>query len=610
MRNFYYDATDQNCKSITGGIPSGDSVTFTLRLNRRLFAYHVQLVWRREGLAVQRKEMFWIGMELDENVYECTLIPEEPGLYFYWFEVDLYGRYLKLGCDLMHRAAELNPFFEFQMTVFEKGFQTPDWFKGGVMYHIFVDRFNRSRAYDAQPPVGVLRDDWGGSPEFRPVGGKVRNSDFFGGNLRGIIEKLDYLQSLGVNVLYLSPIFEAASNHKYDTADYLQIDPLFGNEEIFTELCASARTRGIRIILDGVFNHTGDDSRYFNKYGRFSELGAYQSRNSQYFDWYEFTSYPDKYRCWWGIDILPEIDRNCQSFQNFIAGKGGVIEKWMKAGASGFRLDVVDELTDAFTARIRRTIKDCDSEGLVIGEVWEDASNKSAYGKRKEYFFGRELDSCMNYPFRNGILDYVRTGNPYALSAVVRMIEDHYPKQVQDSLMNITGTHDTVRLITALSEKERPKKKVDRAAFRLLQEEREQGEKLVKLASLLQFTLPGVPCIYYGDEIGMEGYEDPFNRSCYDWNSKDSSLRDWFAALGRMRTLSPFREGNFVELSCDDGVYLFERRDRGSSIIVGINRGGEPFSFAVENYRDYFTGRKLSRATIKPEFGYLVLVSE
>lgn len=610
MREYYYDATDTACRSKIGGVPAGESVTFTFRLNRRLFAYRILFVWECESGERGVLPMQWRNAEKDENLYCCEFAPKRIELYRYHFEVDLFGQYLKLGCNALHRAEACATLTEFQLTVYASEFDTPSWFKGGIMYHIFVDRFYRSAEYSALPRKGVLREDWGGLPEYRPINGKVLNRDFFGGNLVGIIEKLDYLKSLHVNTLYLSPIFEAASNHKYDTGDYEQIDPLFGDKEIFRKLCDEASSRGMRVILDGVFNHTGDDSRYFNKYDTYSESGAYQSRESRYYGWYSFTDFPKLYRCWWGIDILPEINRECEEFQEYIAGEKGVISQWMEFGASGFRLDVVDEISDRFTARIRDAVKRAKSDGLVIGEVWEDASCKIAYGERRHYFEGKELDSCMNYPFRVGILEYLRSGNAEALSGAVRRVLDHYPKQVCDSLMNLVGTHDTERLITALGVNSVPESKDGRANYRMSKKERLRGEKLVVLASLIQFSLPGVPCIYYGDEQGMEGFEDPFNRVCFNWDRSECELKKWYESLGRLRDLSAFREGEFRELYCCGGVYLYERTSDEEQVVIGINRGKETFRFRANGFRDYFSGERTNCVELEQEYGFAVLVSK
>ena len=280
--------------------------------------------------------------------------------------------------------------------------------------------------------------------------GKVLNNDFFGGNIRGILEKLDYLQSLHVTVLYLNPIFRSFSNHRYDTGNFMEIDPTFGTEEEFARLVEECRKRGIRIMLDGVFNHTGDDSLYFNKYGRYPGVGAYQSKDSKYYAWYNFIHYPEKYSAWWGIDNLPAVNEECPSYADYITGENGVIRYWLKYSLGGFRLDVADELPDEFIEKIRQAVKAADPEAVVLGEVWEDASNKIAYSKRRKYFWGKELDSVMNYPLKDAIIQFILSGDTSLFRQTVAMLRDNYPKSVLDSLMNILGTHDTARILTAL----------------------------------------------------------------------------------------------------------------------------------------------------------------
>ena len=403
--------------------------------------------------------------------------------------------------------------------------------------------------------------------------------------MKGIIAKLPYLHSLGVTCIYLSPIFEAFSNHKYDTGNYKKIDPSFGHLQDFQNLCESAMKRGIRVILDGVFNHTGSDSIYFNKKGNYPSVGAYQSKESPYYDWYKFIHFPNQYECWWGIDTLPAINEENPGYEEFIAGKEGIGSRWLLEGASGWRLDVVDELPDQFLGKFREAVKGVDPEALIIGEVWEDASNKIAYGKRRNYFYGQQLDSVMNYPFKDAIIQFIRYQDAKYLHNVVTTIVNNYPSQVVHCLMNMLGTHDTRRILTALGGKELHHASKDvKARTHMTEEEREYGMELLKLAVLLQMTLPGVPCIYYGDEAGMEGYEGPFRRGCYPWGRERSHVLHWYRKLGKIRKKwSVFKEGSYETIHCDDSVFIFQRRNETEKIVVGINRSDKPFRLEVEN---------------------------
>ncbi|MBR3588672.1 MAG: alpha-glucosidase C-terminal domain-containing protein, partial [Clostridia bacterium] len=384
----------------------------------------------------------------------------------------------------------------------------------------------------------------------------------------------DYLESLGVSCIYLNPIFKAHSNHRYDTGDYLTIDPLLGDEKDFKKLCSDAKKKGISIILDGVFSHTGDDSVYFNKYSNYPSVGAYQSQNSPYYSWYKVKSFPDDYESWWGIKILPEVTEENEEFLEFITGENGVLRKWMKLGADGWRLDVADELPDVFLDRLREAVKAEKEDALVLGEVWEDASNKVSYSVRRRYLLGKQLDSVMNYPFADAIIHFVRTGDTSSFSETVMTVLENYPKTVVDVLMNHIGSHDTMRVINALAGESLVNKPRSWQSGKILSPENyKRGIQLVKLASCIQFTLPGIPSIYYGDEIGMQGYADPFNRGCFIEEKAEKSLVAHYRKLGEIRrNNSCFREGDFRFISCERACIAYVREDENESILTIANR--------------------------------------
>ena len=445
------------------------------------------------------------------------------------------------------------------------------------MYQIFPDRFAASGAAKENIPAGrVLRGDWGAQPEWRPdQTGRVTNCDFFGGDLSGIESRLSYLQSLGVTCLYLNPIFESHSNHRYDTADYSRVDPLLGTTADFRSLCAAARKRGIRVILDGVFSHTGSDSVYFNQRGRYPGPGAFQSQSSPYYSWYHFMHWPDQYQSWWGFDTLPEVNETDFEFNRFINGQAGIVRRWLHRGASGWRLDVADELPDAFLENLRDAAKAEDPDALVLGEVWEDASTKESYGRRRRYLLGGQLDSVMNYPFRDAILSYVRDGGADAAMEAILTILEHYPPQVVHLLMNHIGTHDTERAITILAgEPVQGRGREWQSTSFLTGEQRALGIQRLKLASFLQYTLPGVPCVYYGDEAGLEGYRDPFNRGCFPWGSEDENLLAWYRRLGTVRGgCASFADGAMEPVLADGDLLSFMRRSAGETLFCAVNRG-------------------------------------
>ncbi len=411
------------------------------------------------------------------------------------------------------------------------------------------------------------------------------NNDYFCGDLRGIEQKLDYLKSLGVTCVYLNPIFEAQSNHRYDTADYEKIDPLLGTEKDFCSLCRSAEKLGIKIILDGVFSHTGDDSKYFNRYSRYDSLGAYQSKSSPYFRWYKFNEWPDDYESWWGIKILPEVIEENPDFIDYITGSDGIARKWLRLGAAGWRLDVADELPDEFLDSFRKAVKEEKNDALVLGEVWEDASNKSSYGKLRRYLLGDQLDSVMNYPFANAVIDFVREANAELFASRVMSIVENYPKEVLDVLMNHISTHDTMRAITALAgESCSFRDRKWQSTHSLDEKDYAYGVRLLKAASAMQFALPGVPTVYYGDEAGMQGYKDPFNRRCYPWGKENPELIEWYKTLGKVRAENPvFKDGRFEILSSVAGCVAFSRKNDSEAILVISNSNPHPITYYVRS---------------------------
>lgn len=545
-------------KTPRGAVESGSRIEFTVKIARR-YAKNPRLKINADEGGTHAVNMIWIGFEKGYDVYRTSAVLE-TGLYWYWFETDL--------CRIFRRGGE-----KWQITVFEKGFKTPESIKGGIIYHIFIDRFYRGR----ETPVkenAVLRNDWGAAPEYRPdENGIVRNCDFFGGNFSGIQKKLEYIKSLGVSAVYLSPVFEAESNHKYDTGDYLKTDEMFGDEKEFKELLKTAKERGIQIICDGVFNHTGADSVYFNKYGHYESVGAYNSKKSPYYGWYSFNVWPDDYRCWWGIKILPAVNGENREFINFITNK--VIDKWMSAGVDSWRLDVADELSDKMLGALRTKIKSKNPEGLIIGEVWEDASNKTSYGKRRKYLQGGQLDSVMNYPLKDAIISFVKYGDAQTLAETLEYQQENYPKQVIDCLMNILGTHDTMRILTALGTNRQFENKDEMADFSLSDEEYKTAEEKLKAACVLQMFLPGVPCIYYGDEAGMQGCADPFNRRCYPWGGENKRILDFYRKTASLRrTCGVLAKGGYECLKAEDGVFIFRRFDETREVTVGINVSG------------------------------------
>ena len=556
----YYNPLDKFYKSQLGAVCAHEDVTFRVKGN---FG-SVVFVCKNDGEEKYRR----VTMEKRGDYFEAHL-SFDTGLYFYYFDVD--ESFLGLGDNYL---ADFIPESYFQLTVYDKEYIVPNWIYGGVIYQIFPDRFYRAEQVKKVEQNKLLHLNWYDTPKYLPNKfGKVENNDFFGGDLKGIAQKLPYLKDLGVTVIYLNPIFKAYSNHRYDTGDYMQIDPLLGDENDLINLINSADSLGIKIVLDGVFNHTGDDSLYFNKYGSYDSLGAYQSKDSPYYSWFNFTNFPNGYESWWGISTLPQVNESDEGYIDFITCKNGVIDHYTKLGIGGWRLDVVDELPKEFVQKIRSAVKSVNKEATIIGEVWEDASNKIAYGVRREYFQGKELDSVMNYPLKNAIINFIRNKDSIGLSNVIKTQIDHYPTKVLHNLMNILSTHDTLRLMTALCGRDMTgKTKAEMDFVKIEGDDYSKAVKCVKLASLLQFTLCGVPSVYYGDEIGMQGYIDPLNRKCFNWDKQDEQLKEWYKFLGKLRNdYDAFSDGEFNEEFVGEGVYAFKRVGKKSQLFIIVN---------------------------------------
>lgn len=561
-----------------GAVEEGTSIHLRIKVPLYLKCSKAHLIVIDESRNSKRDNytMLWGGTADECEIWECDFIPSKMGLYWYTFQLDTAEGIRYLVRDFGSNARiDYNILYSWQLTCYKKGFDTPKWASGGVMYQIFPDRFyfsgenKRAGREDRQ-----YHNSWNELPEWRPNNeGVITNTDFFEGDLKGITQKLDYLEELGVTCIYLNPIFEAYSNHRYDTASYEDIDPLLGTEEDFRTLCAEAKKRGIRVVNDGVFSHTGSDSKYFNRQGRYKTLGAFNSKESPYYSWYDFNNWPYGYNSWWGFDTLPNTKEDDPSYNEFINGENGIIRKWIKAGNSGWRLDVADELPDVFIENIRKAVKAEDEDAIVIGEVWEDASNKESYGSRRRFLLGEQLDTVMNYPFRGAILEYLKGIDAFHIMEGILCILENYPRPVIRNLMNFITTHDTERAITILAGE--PLNGRDRQfqySTHMSPEQRGLGLRLMKVAAGLQFTLPGFPCVYYGDEAGVEGYKDPFNRSTYPWGYEDKDLLEWHKALARFRKdNSAFNDGEFMSTYCKDNIMSYVRYNEEEKILCIFN---------------------------------------
>ena len=581
-----FDSKSKVFKEPFGTIEPLSPCRITIHIPKDCGARNCSLVIEKEnGCGYAR---FTMNRDGEGDCYEfftCKFALAETGLYYYKFRIDAES-----GTFFLYREGYDRTNMEegdmWQLSCIPRDFTTPEHLSGSLMYQIFPDRFRREGTCDL---VGKLEpyfihENTADIPCYRPdENGEVKNCDFFGGNLRGIEAGLGYLKEMGVGIIYLNPIFKAWSNHRYDTCDYMKIDELLGTEEDFISLCRAAHAKGIKVILDGVFSHTGSRSRYFDSAGEFGN-GAFTDPASPYRAWYEFTEYPDQYTCWWGVRTLPCVDERNPDYMDFIIdGEDSVIAHWLRAGADGFRLDVADELPDDFIARLRRRMKEIRPDSLLIGEVWEDASNKVSYGVRRTYFVNGELDSVMNYPFRNAIIDYVTGADDgTGLRNTVMSVAENYPPQVINLLMNMLSTHDTPRILSLLSPESPPSDRDERAVYLMNERDRRAAEERLFTAAFLQFVLPGMPCIFYGDEIGTEGYEDPFCRKFFDWDrTAENPILEFAKNLSRIRRSEQALKTGDVRVTCDGHGRVFIERTAGNARLV-----------ATVNTGDRFTGRR------------------
>ena len=589
-----------------------DTVTFSACVPRKAGAREISLVIWRDGCE-SREFVFGLESKIEcDDVFTLKLglrelcTPNDNGLFFYYYKVSVgnlcfYSNSINNADYTFQEAHERS----FCMLVHTKDYATPAWACGGTMYHVFVDRFYEGTKKMPLRADATRNDDWeNGIPEYPAYpGAHLENNEFFGGNLWGVIEKLDYLKSLGVTVIYLSPIFEAYSNHKYDTGNYMRVDEMFGGDEAFGMLIREADKHGIKIILDGVFNHTGDRSIYFDKEGKYGRTGAYNNPSSKYREWFYF--HPDNtYESWWGIKILPKLNLRCEDCKNYFTARGGVIEKYLKAGIGGWRLDVADELTDEFLYELRSTAKSTKSDALIIGEVWENAADKVAYDKRREYFRGRQLDSVMNYPFKNALIEYIRHGDAEIIYNELTEIYASYPIQVSNVLMNLLGTHDTERILTVLSDDTQSGKNIHEIArSRLTDTQRQDAVKRLVVASTVQYTVYGFPSVFYGDEAGIEGYSDPFCRKPFPWHNIDERLLEHYRKLGAIRAQNKaFDSGSFEITEHRDGLIVYKRKKGKCEITICANAGKIAESVSLNGkYIDLLTDKVYdSEITLEP----------
>ena len=571
-----FDSKQPQFKTPFGTLVPEQACTLHIHIPSSVGAKRVQCILQWEsGRHAKTVELEYAKKHGAYDIFRGKFSMQTPALYFYFFYIDCPTggfRLFKQGNDTNMEQGDL-----WQISCVPADFHTPDWAKGATIYQVFPDRFHKAGRCDLTGKLEpyFVHYSWHEEVQWRPdANGIVHNNDFYGGNFKGITEKMDYIASLGTTILYLNPISKSFSSHRYDTGDYKTPDPMLGTMEDFKALCDAAHSRGIRVILDGVYSHTGSNSLYFNKNRAFAADGAYNSTKSPYFNWFTFHHWPDQYHSWWNFDTLPTVNKMHPDFIRYIiSDEDSVIAFWLKAGCDGFRLDVADELPDAFLKLLYDRVKEIKPDALVLGEVWEDASNKQAYGLRRKYFVDAELDSVMNYPFRTAIMNFVRGWDDgRGFRDTVLTIAENYPPEVLLSNMNLLGTHDTPRILTALVDDFNGSREAQ-AVRRLTHNQFEVARERLLMAAFLQYTLPGSPSLYYGDEAGMEGHKDPFNRRTYPWGRENVEFLQHYRRLGQLRKDQvALRLGDIRFLEAGDKHLCFARSYQGKTLKVYCNR--------------------------------------
>ncbi len=622
----FHDTFDRNDRSPGGAVATGKSVRLRLRVTGPKAQSVTLRVDRADPVAGTQTRSF-LPLRRAGRFWSVTLrAPAQPAILAYVFRVRVAGRVLWYGDDFGSADDDLHQGGTgiqsaldaqgFQLTVYDARFTTPSWLQGAVVYSIFADRFrNGSLANDYCRAGGTsgcptfygsvpaqLHQTWN-EPIEDPHHTGVYNRDFFGGDLQGIQQKLGYLKSLGVDAIWMTPIFEARSNHRYDTADYHHVDPALGGDAAFASLAAAARAEGIHLVLDGVFNHASSDSLYFDRYHRYANLGACESLDSPWRSWFRFNTNvtpcgSNDYVGWFSLDTLPVFDHGSAAVRDFFyRSSDSVVRQWSERGADGWRLDAADQLDHSWWRDFRATVKSYAPESALVGEIWPDAS---------EYLLGNELDSVMNYRFRRAADGFVRstewadsTGKvdaltPTQLDRSLHAVREDYPPQSSATAFNLIDSHDTNRALFLFTEPG------DNGLT--------QARERLELAALLQFTYVGAPMIYYGDEAAINapglGAADPFNRAPYPWSAAsgdpnaygpaDTSMIAYYSKLGRIRhELPALRTGSFEQMLANDaaGVYAFARTGSGAKpVIVALNKSGSPRDVVLRIGRFYVDG--------------------
>ncbi len=508
----------------------------------------------------RRRDLSWrVAMTASGEDYAATItLPLEPTVVYYHF-IFPDGTTLQEHRQFDDHNRPVYDQFEdrdFQIAVYDPNAMPAKWTQGMLLYQIFPDSFARGRDEIVQPQYGpyghaLLIKSWDDPPELPPVG-----RDYYGGDFRGVIDKLDYLQTLGVECIYFCPVFQSPSNHRYDTFDYMKIDPMLGTEDDFIEMIEEAHKRGIKIILDAVYNHCSCDSIYFDMPGRHD--GAYHNKVSPYYRWFHFDEWPHNYQMWANIRNMPEFVE-CPEVEAFFVGENSVTAYWLRQGIDGWRTDVTACNSDTFWRRFRSLIDKIRPEAYLVSEEWGNASH---------YLVGDMFSATMNYRFTFALEGFFAVDRLSASQFDDRLatLRRDTPAPALHSQMNLLSSHDIRRILTACNgDKERMKQIV---AF--------------------QMSYPGAPMIYYGDEAGLTGDFAEDGRKAYPWGSEDTETLSFYQhIIGVRQQLSALRTGTYEALVVDDEqrLYVFARRLKDVVVYAVFNAGSKPatIEFTAEN---------------------------
>ena len=526
----------------------------------------------------EKREYFMAHVKnLDGYAYFYTVLNLEAGLYYYHFSLELNGMYNEVRYEPKTKELCITTRTDLPVWKLNIGFSVPKWAAGATMYHIFLDRYRRGKNNLLVPmPKRTIHNDWDEQPVIGPNQDKLWNVDFYGGNLEGIEETLKYIKRLGCSIIYISPLCLSQSNHRYDTSDYELVDPYAGNNENLKKLCTEAHKKGMHIIIDAVFNHVGNDSKYFNEYHNFDTVGAYEGKESPYYNWFKKDE-TGKITYWWGMKNLPECDGNCEEWKNYICDVGGVIDKWFELG--------IDGLTDDFIENIRIAVKRNKPDGFILGEVW-----KNPMRMNRKYLEGANgMDSVMNYLLSDALIRYIKLGDTETLQNVLYQILMEYPETAIFTLMNFTSTHDISRILNILGEddfkengewiwdlKEHCDLIWQKNAKQLGGADYRRAKKLLKVYLIILAFLPGILTIFYGDEAGVQGIGNLLNRKTYPWKKRDKDLVNFVRNLLKLRNKLEFlREASLTNYNITTNLIYLERKCNDEVILVVVNRSNK-----------------------------------